>query len=98
MFVVVKVIPGSKLDPVLLVLGALLACCVTVITILMFYINGRRVCENCKGKFTIIYFFQSARSQTNERDPTAVKMADQGAAIYLIHAGSPKRKFLLRVM
>ncbi|XP_053179627.1 uncharacterized protein LOC128362800 [Scomber japonicus] len=46
--IMVKVIPGSKLDPVLLVLGALLACCVTVIAVLMFYINGRRVCENCK--------------------------------------------------
>ncbi|XP_053179626.1 uncharacterized protein LOC128362799 [Scomber japonicus] len=44
-----KVEIRSKLELVVIVLGALLACCVTVITILMFYINGRRVCEHCKG-------------------------------------------------
>ncbi|XP_062282047.1 uncharacterized protein LOC133986248 [Scomber scombrus] len=39
----------SKLDPVVVVLGALLACCVTVNAVLLFYIKGRRVCENSKG-------------------------------------------------
>ncbi|KAL7372979.1 hypothetical protein ABVT39_025104 [Epinephelus coioides] len=36
-----------------------------------------------------------------ESDPTAVKMADYGAALYLVYTGkleSPKRKFLLRVI
>ncbi|XP_062282225.1 uncharacterized protein LOC133986425 [Scomber scombrus] len=44
-----KVEIRSKLELVVIVLGALLACCVTVIAVLMFYINGRRVCEHCKG-------------------------------------------------
>ncbi|XP_062282223.1 immunoglobulin kappa light chain-like, partial [Scomber scombrus] len=44
-----KVDTRSKLDPAVVVLGALLACCVTVITILMFYIKGRRACENCNN-------------------------------------------------
>lgn len=34
----------------------------------------------------------------NERHPSAVNMADKCAAIYPIHAGSPKRKFRPRVM
>ena len=41
---------------------------------------------------------QIVRGALRERDPTAVKMTDRGAAIYLIYAVSPKRKFLLRVM
>ncbi|XP_067455918.1 uncharacterized protein [Thunnus thynnus] len=44
-----KVDTRSGLDPVVLVLGALLACCVTVIAALIFYINTRRVCEHCRG-------------------------------------------------
>ncbi|XP_067454423.1 uncharacterized protein [Thunnus thynnus] len=44
-----KVDTRSELDPVVLVLGALLACCVTVIAVLIFYVNGRRVCEHCNG-------------------------------------------------
>ncbi|XP_067455920.1 uncharacterized protein [Thunnus thynnus] len=43
------VVPGSELDPVVILLGALLACCVTVIAVLIFYINGRRVFEHCNG-------------------------------------------------
>ncbi|XP_029298035.1 uncharacterized protein LOC115015008 [Cottoperca gobio] len=46
-----KVETRSQLDPVVLVLGVLLACCVTVITVLMFYLNRRRVCEHCKVTF-----------------------------------------------
>ncbi|XP_051275427.1 uncharacterized protein LOC127374300 isoform X2 [Dicentrarchus labrax] len=37
-----------ELDPVVLVLGVLLACCATVIVVLTFYVK-RRVCEHCKG-------------------------------------------------
>ncbi|XP_059201633.1 signal-regulatory protein beta-2-like [Centropristis striata] len=44
-----KVETRSELDPVVLVLGVLLACCVTVIVILIviliFYVNQRKVCE-----------------------------------------------------
>uniref|UniRef100_A0A3B4TD01 Uncharacterized LOC111232578 n=1 Tax=Seriola dumerili TaxID=41447 RepID=A0A3B4TD01_SERDU len=46
----------TKLDPVVLVLGGLLACCVTVVGILIFYINQRTVCKHCKGKFTVLNF------------------------------------------
>ncbi|XP_044219168.1 uncharacterized protein LOC122990112, partial [Thunnus albacares] len=42
-------VPGSELDPVVILLGALLACCVAVIAVLIFYINGRRVFEHCNG-------------------------------------------------
>lgn len=46
-------IPGPELDPVVLVLGVLLACCVTVIVVLTFYVREvrRRACEHCKGTF-----------------------------------------------
>ncbi|XP_037636171.1 uncharacterized protein LOC119494394 isoform X2 [Sebastes umbrosus] len=40
---------GSELDPVVLVLGVLLACCAIVIVVLIFYGNRRKVCEHCKG-------------------------------------------------
>ncbi|KAI3351522.1 hypothetical protein L3Q82_020364 [Scortum barcoo] len=39
----------SELDPVVLVLGVLLACCVTVIGVLIFYLHRRKACEHCKG-------------------------------------------------
>uniref|UniRef100_A0A4W6FCG6 Ig-like domain-containing protein n=1 Tax=Lates calcarifer TaxID=8187 RepID=A0A4W6FCG6_LATCA len=55
---------GSELDPVFLVLGVLLACCVTVIAILIFYINQRKVCKHCKGMFTI-FSFQLCLSDPN---------------------------------
>ncbi|XP_067455922.1 uncharacterized protein [Thunnus thynnus] len=44
-----KVDTRSGLDPVVVLLGALLACCVTVIAVLIFYINGRRGFEHCNG-------------------------------------------------
>ncbi|XP_035529109.1 uncharacterized protein LOC118336548 [Morone saxatilis] len=43
---------GTKVEtknPVVLVLGLLLACCVTVIVVLIFYVNRRTVCEHCKA-------------------------------------------------
>ncbi|KAL7395615.1 hypothetical protein ABVT39_020235 [Epinephelus coioides] len=40
---------GSELEPVVLALGVLLACCVTVIVVLIFYGNRRKVCEHCKA-------------------------------------------------
>ncbi|KAM7417275.1 hypothetical protein PAMA_017095 [Pampus argenteus] len=39
---------SSELGSVVLVLGSLLACCVTVIVIPIFYINGRKLCKHCK--------------------------------------------------
>ncbi|XP_028446006.1 uncharacterized protein LOC114563351 [Perca flavescens] len=44
-----KVETRCELDPVILVLGVLLACCATVIVVLIFYVNGKRVCKHCKG-------------------------------------------------
>uniref|UniRef100_A0A8D0DCT5 Ig-like domain-containing protein n=1 Tax=Sander lucioperca TaxID=283035 RepID=A0A8D0DCT5_SANLU len=41
-----KVETRSQLEPVVLVLGVLLACCVTVIAALIFYGNRRKVCEH----------------------------------------------------
>ncbi|XP_062282041.1 uncharacterized protein LOC133986241 [Scomber scombrus] len=42
-------IQRSELEPVVFALGALLACCVAVIAVLIFYVKGRGVCEHCKG-------------------------------------------------
>ncbi|XP_068571288.1 immunoglobulin kappa light chain-like isoform X1 [Cebidichthys violaceus] len=47
-----KVETRSKLELVVIALGVLLACCVTVIVLLIFYINRRRVCEHCKAEAT----------------------------------------------
>uniref|UniRef100_A0A4W6FB78 Ig-like domain-containing protein n=1 Tax=Lates calcarifer TaxID=8187 RepID=A0A4W6FB78_LATCA len=54
----------TKLDLVFLVLGVLLACCVTVTAVLIFYINQRKVCKHCKGMFTI-FSFQLCLSDPN---------------------------------
>ncbi|TKS72081.1 Ig kappa chain V region 12F2 [Collichthys lucidus] len=43
------VVNGQKLDPVVFVLGVLLACCVAVITVLIFVISRKRVCKHCNG-------------------------------------------------
>ncbi|KAM7389136.1 hypothetical protein PAMP_023130 [Pampus punctatissimus] len=57
----------SKLDSVVLVLGPLLACCVTVISILIFYINRRRLCKHCKGRFIILYFLFQLKSSSTQK-------------------------------
>ncbi|XP_078025780.1 immunoglobulin kappa light chain-like [Epinephelus lanceolatus] len=44
-----KVETRSELEPVVLALGVLLACYVTVIVVLIFYGNRRKVCEHCKA-------------------------------------------------
>ncbi|XP_030251528.1 uncharacterized protein LOC115568406 [Sparus aurata] len=44
-----KVNTKSELNPVVPVLGVLLACCVTVIAVLIFCVCRRRVCEQCKA-------------------------------------------------
>ncbi|XP_039669008.1 uncharacterized protein LOC120566551 [Perca fluviatilis] len=44
-----KVETRSELEPVVLVLGVMLACCATVIVVLIFYVNRKRVCKHCKG-------------------------------------------------
>uniref|UniRef100_A0A3Q3QFB5 Ig-like domain-containing protein n=1 Tax=Monopterus albus TaxID=43700 RepID=A0A3Q3QFB5_MONAL len=48
---------GTKVEanPLVLVLGVLLACCVVVIAALIFFTCRRRVCEQCQGR-RIIYF------------------------------------------
>ncbi|XP_049442803.1 uncharacterized protein LOC125895062 isoform X19 [Epinephelus fuscoguttatus] len=43
-----KVETRSELEPVVLALGVLLACCVTVIVVLIFYGNRSKVCEHCE--------------------------------------------------
>uniref|UniRef100_A0A667WZ88 Ig-like domain-containing protein n=1 Tax=Myripristis murdjan TaxID=586833 RepID=A0A667WZ88_9TELE len=44
-----KVDTRSELLPAVIVLGVLLVCCVTMITIFIFGRNRRRVCEHCRG-------------------------------------------------
>uniref|UniRef100_A0A7N8XKC1 Uncharacterized LOC113144073 n=1 Tax=Mastacembelus armatus TaxID=205130 RepID=A0A7N8XKC1_9TELE len=46
---------GSEVDPVVLVLGVLLVCCVTVIAGLIFYINHRKACGLCIGSATVTH-------------------------------------------
>uniref|UniRef100_A0A4W6FAW0 Ig-like domain-containing protein n=1 Tax=Lates calcarifer TaxID=8187 RepID=A0A4W6FAW0_LATCA len=46
-----KVETTPQLDPVDFVLGGLLACSLAVITVLVFCLNQRRACKNCKGRF-----------------------------------------------
>ncbi|XP_023253907.1 uncharacterized protein LOC111648289 [Seriola lalandi dorsalis] len=43
----VETIP--ELDPVNIVLGGLLACCLTVIAVLIFFMSRGKVCEHCQG-------------------------------------------------
>uniref|UniRef100_A0A3B4TCH4 Uncharacterized LOC111232574 n=1 Tax=Seriola dumerili TaxID=41447 RepID=A0A3B4TCH4_SERDU len=40
----------TKLDAVDIVLGGLLACCLTVVAVLIFFMSRRRVCEHCQGR------------------------------------------------
>ncbi|KAI3351097.1 hypothetical protein L3Q82_005664 [Scortum barcoo] len=56
----------SELDPVVLVLGALLACCVTVIGVLIFYIHQRKACEHCKGAMSVSYHLGHEKSNVDE--------------------------------
>ncbi|XP_076005105.1 uncharacterized protein LOC142999425 [Genypterus blacodes] len=39
----------SELDPVTLVLGILLVCCLIVISVLCYFVKRSRICEHCKG-------------------------------------------------
>ncbi|XP_076005110.1 uncharacterized protein LOC142999429 [Genypterus blacodes] len=39
----------SELDPVALVLGILLVCCLIVISVLCYFVKRSRICEHCKG-------------------------------------------------
>ncbi|XP_051275418.1 uncharacterized protein LOC127374296 isoform X1 [Dicentrarchus labrax] len=67
-----KVETTSQLDPVTLVLGVLLACCVAVNIFLIFHVNQRRVCEHCKG------LVLSAGAKTASHNPRHDRMtADQ---------------------
>ncbi|XP_026185565.1 uncharacterized protein LOC113144073 [Mastacembelus armatus] len=44
---------GSEVDPVVLVLGVLLVCCVTVIAGLIFYVNHSKACGCCTGSVRV---------------------------------------------
>ncbi|XP_068588178.1 immunoglobulin kappa light chain-like [Cebidichthys violaceus] len=61
-----KVETRSELDPVVLVLGVLLACCVIVIVLLIFFRNQRKVCENCKGAERASYHLGHSRSPVDQ--------------------------------
>uniref|UniRef100_A0A8D0AF68 Ig-like domain-containing protein n=1 Tax=Sander lucioperca TaxID=283035 RepID=A0A8D0AF68_SANLU len=67
-----KVETRSQLEPVVLVLGVLLACCVTVIAALIFYGNRRKVCEHCKGRFTTLTFLISFKSDCLNHNNTII--------------------------
>ncbi|XP_042274195.1 uncharacterized protein LOC121901469 [Thunnus maccoyii] len=63
-----------QLDPVVFVLGALLVCCVTVIAVLVFYMNRSRVCERCKGTMSASHnpgHDKSTVDQSNDLDGEA---------------------------
>ncbi|KAI3351505.1 hypothetical protein L3Q82_020348 [Scortum barcoo] len=57
---------GSELDPVVLVLGVLLACCVTVIGVLIFYLHQRKACEHCKGAMSVSHHLRHEKSTVDE--------------------------------
>ncbi|XP_044061694.1 uncharacterized protein LOC122880523 isoform X2 [Siniperca chuatsi] len=62
---------GSELDPVVLVLGVLLACCVTVIAVLIFYVNQRKVCEHCKAAMGDSHHLGHDKSTVNQSNDLA---------------------------
>ncbi|XP_034064056.1 uncharacterized protein LOC117541084 isoform X2 [Gymnodraco acuticeps] len=65
---------NSELNPVVLVLGVLLACCVTVIAFLIFYGYRRTFCENCKGALSASHHRgpdMSTGGQSNDMDEEA---------------------------
>ncbi|XP_070818787.1 cell adhesion molecule CEACAM1-like, partial [Chaetodon trifascialis] len=65
---------GPEVDPVVLVLGALLACCVTVIVVFIFYVNRRKVCDQCKGAVSASHHVghdKSTADQSNDQDGEA---------------------------
>ncbi|XP_059201632.1 uncharacterized protein LOC131981372 [Centropristis striata] len=66
-----KVETRSELDPVVLVLGVLLACCVTVIASLTYVVNRGKVCNHCKGALSSSHNLGHDRStvdQSNDLD------------------------------
>ncbi|XP_044061695.1 uncharacterized protein LOC122880523 isoform X3 [Siniperca chuatsi] len=66
-----KVETRSELDPVVLVLGVLLACCVTVIAVLIFYVNQRKVCEHCKAAMGDSHHLGHDKSTVNQSNDLA---------------------------
>ncbi|KAI9518172.1 hypothetical protein NQZ68_039617 [Dissostichus eleginoides] len=64
----------AELNPAVLVLGVLLACCVTVIAFLIFYGYRRKCCENCKGAVSASHHLgpdMSTGGQSNDMDEEA---------------------------
>ncbi|KAM7417271.1 hypothetical protein PAMA_017091 [Pampus argenteus] len=59
---------SSELGSVVLVLGSLLACCVTVIVIPIFYINGRKLCKHCKGATALDFSKRKVKSGNKKRN------------------------------
>ncbi|XP_039669686.1 uncharacterized protein LOC120566983 [Perca fluviatilis] len=90
-----KVETRSELEPVVLVLGVLLACCVTVITALIFYRNRRNVCEHCKGALSASHHRDNDRTtvdQSNDLDGEARAMNYAGLDFSTREVKSGKRK------
>ncbi|XP_041800520.1 uncharacterized protein LOC121611870 isoform X2 [Chelmon rostratus] len=63
-----KVDTRSEVDPVVLVLGVLLACCFTVIVVLILRLNRRKVCEHCKGAMSASHHFGHDKSAADQSD------------------------------
>ncbi|XP_053179648.1 uncharacterized protein LOC128362823 [Scomber japonicus] len=91
-----KVDTRSKLDPVVVVLAAMLACCVAVNAVLLFYIKGRRVCDNSKGATGASHnsgHNKSTVDQSNNLDgeTEAVNYAAVDFSIRKVKRGNKKR-------
>ncbi|XP_028446072.1 immunoglobulin lambda-1 light chain-like [Perca flavescens] len=90
-----KVETRSELEPVVIVLGVLLACCVTVIAALIFYGNQRKVCEDCKGALSASHHRDNDRStvdQSNDLDGEARAMNYAGLYSSTMEVKRGKRK------
>ncbi|XP_056239570.1 uncharacterized protein LOC130174011 [Seriola aureovittata] len=92
-----KVETRSELEPVVLVLGGLLVCCVAVVGILIYYINQRTVCEHCKGAMSFSHHHghdESTVDQSNDLDgeEEAVNYAALDFSARRVKRGRKKRE------
>ncbi|XP_071313902.1 uncharacterized protein [Trachinotus anak] len=72
---------GSELSPVVLVLGGVLACCVTVIGFLIFYIRQKKVCEHCQGAMNLSHRGHNESTVHQSNDLESEEMAVNYAAL-----------------
>ncbi|XP_051275415.1 uncharacterized protein LOC127374295 isoform X1 [Dicentrarchus labrax] len=72
---------GSELEPVVLALGVLLACCVTVIALLIFYINQRKACEHCKAAMSASHHLGHDQSTVDQSNWDGEAKAENYAAL-----------------